>query len=230
MIGYVVLGTNDLARAAAFYDELLAEMGVTRQMEFGERGYAWAAAMDKPMLCIMKPYYGQPATVGNGVMAGIAAETCNHDVIESNPVRCADPAAAERMVQAILAAKDDDEDDAEDDGDPAYAYTPQALYAAARSVTDWLALKPNLRVASTAKLHRCDGLVLALGSLLAGSTLLIYDDLDVDGDTLVVGRPGDPDIIGAAVVLLVVVSRFGRRLPDAELEQLVYRSAGREGA
>ena len=48
MIGYVVLGTNDLARAAAFYDELLAEMGVTRQMEFGERGYAWAAAMDKP--------------------------------------------------------------------------------------------------------------------------------------------------------------------------------------
>jgi hypothetical protein len=30
MIGYVVLGTNDLARAASFYDELLAEMGVTR--------------------------------------------------------------------------------------------------------------------------------------------------------------------------------------------------------
>jgi catechol 2,3-dioxygenase-like lactoylglutathione lyase family enzyme len=68
MIGYVVLGTNDLARAASFYDELLAEMGVTRMMDFGERGYAWAAAMDKPMLCIMTPYDGQPATVGNGVM------------------------------------------------------------------------------------------------------------------------------------------------------------------
>ena len=75
MIGYVVLGTNDLARAASFYDELLAEMGVTRMMDFGERGYAWAAAMDKPMLCIMTPYDGQPATVGNGVMAGIAAES-----------------------------------------------------------------------------------------------------------------------------------------------------------
>ena len=50
MIGYVVLGTNDLARAASFYDELLAEMGVTRMMEFGERGYAWGVAMDKPML------------------------------------------------------------------------------------------------------------------------------------------------------------------------------------
>lgn len=73
MIGYVVLGTNDLARAAAFYDDLLAEMGVTRMMEFGERGFAWGSAMDKPMLCIMTPYDGQPATVGNGVMVGIAA-------------------------------------------------------------------------------------------------------------------------------------------------------------
>ena len=53
MIGYITLGTNDLPRAAAFYDTLLAEMGVRRMMEFGDRGYAWAAAMDKPMLCIM---------------------------------------------------------------------------------------------------------------------------------------------------------------------------------
>jgi len=37
MIGYVVLGTNDLARAASFYDALLAEMGVSRMMEFGAR-------------------------------------------------------------------------------------------------------------------------------------------------------------------------------------------------
>jgi catechol 2,3-dioxygenase-like lactoylglutathione lyase family enzyme len=75
MIGYIVLGTNDLARAASFYDGLLAEMSVSRMMEFGERGYAWAAAMDKPMLCIMKPFDGELATVGNGVMAGIAAES-----------------------------------------------------------------------------------------------------------------------------------------------------------
>jgi catechol 2,3-dioxygenase-like lactoylglutathione lyase family enzyme len=75
MIGYVCLGTNDLPRACAFYDALLAEMGVKRMMEFGDRGCAWAAAMDKPMLCIMKPYDGKPATVGNGVMAGIAADS-----------------------------------------------------------------------------------------------------------------------------------------------------------
>ncbi len=75
MIGYVVLGTNDLPRAKAFYDTLLAEMGVKRMMEFDERGSAWGAAMDKPMLCIMTPYDGKPATVGNGVMAGIAVDS-----------------------------------------------------------------------------------------------------------------------------------------------------------
>jgi catechol 2,3-dioxygenase-like lactoylglutathione lyase family enzyme len=75
MIGYVVLGTNDLPRAASFYDTLLAEMGVTLMMEFGERGFAWGAAMDKPMLCIMTPYDGKPATVGNGVMVGISVES-----------------------------------------------------------------------------------------------------------------------------------------------------------
>jgi catechol 2,3-dioxygenase-like lactoylglutathione lyase family enzyme len=75
MIGYITLGTNDLSRARAFYDALLAEMGVKRMMEFGERGSAWAAAMDKPMLCVMTPYDGNPATVGNGVMAGIAVES-----------------------------------------------------------------------------------------------------------------------------------------------------------
>lgn len=72
MIGYVVLGTNDLPRAKSFYDTLLAEMGVSCLMEFGGRGYGWAASMDHPMLCIMTPYDGKPATVGNGVMAGVS--------------------------------------------------------------------------------------------------------------------------------------------------------------
>jgi catechol 2,3-dioxygenase-like lactoylglutathione lyase family enzyme len=74
MIGYVTLGTNDLPRAAAFYDALLAEIGAKRLMDFG-RGYAWGVAMDKPALGIMKPFDGQPATVGNGVMAAIVVDS-----------------------------------------------------------------------------------------------------------------------------------------------------------
>lgn len=72
MIGYVTLGTNDLARAAAFYDELLKEVGARRLWEF-PRGIAWGVAEDKPSLCIMTPFDGRPASVGNGVMVALAA-------------------------------------------------------------------------------------------------------------------------------------------------------------
>jgi hypothetical protein len=46
MLGYMTLGTNDLPRAAAFYDALLAEIGAKRIWE-SERGIAWGVAMDK---------------------------------------------------------------------------------------------------------------------------------------------------------------------------------------
>ena len=74
MIGYVTLGTNDLPRAAAFYDALLGEIGAKRLMDFG-RGIAWGTAMDKPSLAMMKPFDGRPATVGNGVMVAIGVDS-----------------------------------------------------------------------------------------------------------------------------------------------------------
>ena len=74
MIGYVTLGTNDLQRAAAFYDALLAEMGAKRLMDYG-RGYSYGESMDKPSLGIVIPYDGQPATVGNGVMVALAVDS-----------------------------------------------------------------------------------------------------------------------------------------------------------
>ena len=70
MIGYVTLGTNDLPRAAAFYDALLAEVGAKRLWS-AEGSIAWGVSMDKPGLGLMKPYDGQPATVGNGVMVAL---------------------------------------------------------------------------------------------------------------------------------------------------------------
>jgi len=74
MIGYVTLGTNDLPRAAAFYDALLGEIGAKRLFDF-ERGIGWGVSMDKPSLGIMKPFDGKPATVGNGVMAAIVVDS-----------------------------------------------------------------------------------------------------------------------------------------------------------
>jgi catechol 2,3-dioxygenase-like lactoylglutathione lyase family enzyme len=74
MIGYVTLGTNDLPRAAAFYDALLAEIGAKRIMDL-ERGYVWGVAMDKPALGVLKPFDGNPATVGNGVMVALTVNS-----------------------------------------------------------------------------------------------------------------------------------------------------------
>jgi catechol 2,3-dioxygenase-like lactoylglutathione lyase family enzyme len=74
MIGYVTLGTNDLPRATAFYDALLAEIGAKRLWEF-DRGIGWGVAKNKPSLGIMKPYDGNAATVGNGVMVAIVVDS-----------------------------------------------------------------------------------------------------------------------------------------------------------
>ena len=74
MIGYTTVGTNDLKRAAAFYDALLAELGGKRAMEM-ETFIAWAAAPNSPMVAIIKPFDGKAATVGNGVMVALAASS-----------------------------------------------------------------------------------------------------------------------------------------------------------
>ena len=74
MIGYATLGTNDLPRATAFYDALLAEIGAKRLMEF-PRGYAWGVSWDKPSLGIVTPFDGKAATVGNGVMIALVVDS-----------------------------------------------------------------------------------------------------------------------------------------------------------
>ena len=72
MIGYVTVGTNDLPRAAKFYDALAAEMGVGRMMEF-DSFIAWGAPGGGCGVAATKPFDGQPATVGNGVMVAFEA-------------------------------------------------------------------------------------------------------------------------------------------------------------
>ena len=74
MIGYVTIGTNDLARAAAFYDALLGEMGAKRMME-NEQFVAWSVKPDQPGLGVTKPFDKQRATVGNGVMVALMVDS-----------------------------------------------------------------------------------------------------------------------------------------------------------
>ena len=74
MIGYVTLGSNDIPKAAAFYDELLAMLGGKRFMETGEF-IAWMAGENSPGVCITKPFDGNAATVGNGVMVALIVDS-----------------------------------------------------------------------------------------------------------------------------------------------------------
>ena len=73
MIGYVTLGTNDLPRAAAFYDALLAELGGSRMMEEPDYFVAWSTGQEGTGLGVTIPFDKQPAAAGNGNMVALAA-------------------------------------------------------------------------------------------------------------------------------------------------------------
>jgi len=74
MIGYVTLGTNDLARAAEFYDALLSGIGGKRFMEF-DSFIAWQADPSRPGLAVTLPFDGKPATAGNGTMVALMVDS-----------------------------------------------------------------------------------------------------------------------------------------------------------
>ncbi len=71
MIGYATLGTNDLARARAFYDALLTEIGAKRLMELPHGFTMYGAKLDRPALAITPPYDGNEARPGNGNMLAL---------------------------------------------------------------------------------------------------------------------------------------------------------------
>ncbi len=71
-IGYVMVGTNDLARARSWYDSVL--VGVLGARVVGEYpttvGYRMA---DGTFVWLCLPYDQKPASVGNGTMVGLHA-------------------------------------------------------------------------------------------------------------------------------------------------------------
>ena len=73
MIGYVTLGTRDLARAAVFYDAIAGELETPRMMEY-DGFIAWGVPNGPAGIGLTKPYDGQPASVGNGVMVALEAK------------------------------------------------------------------------------------------------------------------------------------------------------------
>ncbi len=93
MIGYVTLGTNDLERAAKFYDALAAELGVSRMME-EDMFIAWGTPGGPAGVAATRPFDGNAATVGNGTMVALEAK---------------DTAQVDRLYQIALANGGTDE-------------------------------------------------------------------------------------------------------------------------
>ena len=70
---YLTLGTNDVARAARFYDAALAPLGMIRRAtEPTEVGYGLPDDR-RTRLWITLPFDGKPPTVGNGSMPALVA-------------------------------------------------------------------------------------------------------------------------------------------------------------
>lgn len=74
MIGYVTVGTNDLPRAAAFYDAIAKHFGVGRMMDTASF-IAWGEWGGAAGIAATVPFDGQPASVGNGVMVALEVKT-----------------------------------------------------------------------------------------------------------------------------------------------------------
>lgn len=68
---HVTVGTNDLTKARAFYDDVLGKLGFKRLADLGDNASIWGE--DKPAFFVLKPANGQPATVGNGVTISFEA-------------------------------------------------------------------------------------------------------------------------------------------------------------
>lgn len=81
MFTYVTLGTDDLARAARFYDAVMGALGHSRCDTAGESDWAdwigWGRYVDQGRvevaLWLCRPFDGGPASTGNGTMVAFAA-------------------------------------------------------------------------------------------------------------------------------------------------------------
>ena len=76
VIGFVMVGTNDLEKSSKFYDATLAHLGMKR-VTITERyiGYGYSNEDSGVKFYITKPHNKENATAGNGTMVALSAET-----------------------------------------------------------------------------------------------------------------------------------------------------------
>lgn len=75
MIGYATVGSNDMPKALAFYDAVLGELGAKHAIDTSRGGRLYSRTQGKFEFGVTPPFDGNPATVGNGTMVALAADT-----------------------------------------------------------------------------------------------------------------------------------------------------------
>ena len=76
IISFVMVGTNDLEKSTKFYDAIFVHLGL-KKITTTERyvGYGDSSELGEVNFYITKPYNKKTATVGNGTMVALLAET-----------------------------------------------------------------------------------------------------------------------------------------------------------
>jgi len=76
IIGFVMVGTNDLEKSSKFYDSILVHLGMKR-VTVTERyiGYGHSSEDSGAKFYITKPHNKENANAGNGTMVALSAET-----------------------------------------------------------------------------------------------------------------------------------------------------------
>jgi lactoylglutathione lyase len=81
MFSHVILGVSDFERALAFYEPLMAALGIERR--FCDRSRPWAGwqtpGAPRPLFLIGAPYNGEVPSPGNGQM--VAFQAASRDVV-----------------------------------------------------------------------------------------------------------------------------------------------------
>ena len=80
MIGYATVGSNDFSKSLPFYDGVMQEMGAGPIFDHPRGGRMYGTG-GKFQFGVISAYDGSPASVGNGTMIALAADT--HDQIRA---------------------------------------------------------------------------------------------------------------------------------------------------
>ncbi|WP_256591046.1 MULTISPECIES: VOC family protein [unclassified Pseudomonas] len=84
MLSYLFIGANDVEDSAHFYNAILSPLGYAKERSEGHYCFSLPDTVDKSngpgSIHIAKPFNGQPASAGNGVMP--AFQACSRSKVD----------------------------------------------------------------------------------------------------------------------------------------------------